>query len=111
MSKGLITAKGMAGRLGSVITNLNIETTKRSYKGLYDYCIKCNICVKRCPGEAIKNTKNLHEAKNHVLCKKYLTETSKYYIVSNEKVMKYGCGKCQISVPCEDKIPNENFNL
>ncbi len=56
MSKGLITAKGMAGRLGSVITNLKIETTKRPYKGLYDYCIKCNVCIRRCPGNAIKDT-------------------------------------------------------
>lgn len=111
MSKGLITVKGMAGRLGSVITDLKINPTNRPYNDLYDYCIKCNLCVRRCPGNAIKETENLHNAKNHILCKKYLTETSKYYIVAGKEVMKYGCGKCQVDVPCEDKIPNKKFNL
>ncbi len=111
MSKGLITAKGMAGRLGSVITNLNIETTKRPYNNLYDYCIKCNLCIKRCPAHAIQQNEDLNKAKDHVLCKKQLNESfTKYYTVLDKRVMKYGCGKCQVNVPCEDKIPNKNFN-
>ena len=32
-------------------------------------------------------------------------------MVSDKEIMKYGCGKCQVSVPCEDKIPNKIFNF
>lgn len=95
LSRGLITRRGMAGRLGSVITDLAIEPDTREYCGLYEYCSNCGACVKRCPVGAI----TLEHGKDHVPCSDFLDRTREKY---NPK---YGCGKCQTGVPCESGIP------
>ncbi|MDR1815296.1 MAG: 4Fe-4S binding protein, partial [Clostridiales Family XIII bacterium] len=53
MPGGLITARGVAGRLGSLVTTVEIEPTPRPYEGVYDYCIRCGACARRCPAGAI----------------------------------------------------------
>lgn len=95
LSKGLITEKGMAGRFTSLITELELPANPRSYDEPYEYCIKCGACVRRCPANAI----SLEKGKNHMVCFAYLNETGKKYSP------RYGCGKCQVGVPCERKIP------
>ena len=53
LSKGLITAKGIAGRFGSIITDAALPVTERKYSAPYDYCTMCGACQRRCPAGAI----------------------------------------------------------
>jgi epoxyqueuosine reductase QueG len=95
LSKGLITKKGVAGRIFSIVTSLELEPTKRAYAGLLDYCTLCGACRANCPVGAISEP----HRKDDALCITKLNEplqTDAPY---------YGCGKCQTAVPCEHKIP------
>lgn len=98
LSKGLITSKGLAGRFGSIITEMYLSPDRREYQNVDEYCSKCGKCVKNCPVNAI----SLEEGKNHSICSKFLGQTLEKYRP------RYGCGKCQINVPCESKIPQKN---
>jgi epoxyqueuosine reductase QueG len=95
LSKGLITRKGIAGRFGSVVTAMALEPARRDYEGVYDYCSMCGKCVRNCPAGAI----SLENGKNHQLCSDFLD------ITADKFKPRYGCGKCQVSVPCEAGIP------
>ncbi len=97
LSKGLITEKGIAGRFGSVITSAKFQPTQRAYTGIYDYCNKCGACIKRCPVDAI----DLKTGKDHVSCSDYMDVTMERY------KPRYGCGKCQVGVPCQSGIPKK----
>lgn len=95
LNRSMITELGSAGRFGSVIVDLNLEPTHRAYTEVDEYCLKCGACAKRCPCQAIDET-----GKDNVICMKYVV--GKIKAVYNPR---YGCGKCQTGVPCEDKIP------
>lgn len=95
LTRGLISEKGVAGRYGSIIVSEEIEPDARPYTGVYDYCIKCGACVKRCPAAAI----SLEHGKNQLKCKQWMDITKQKY------GPRYGCGKCQVGVPCEGSIP------
>lgn len=95
LSKGLITSKGVAGRFGSIVTELNLPGDKRPYEDIYEYCTRCGECVKNCPVNAI----SMDKGKNHKKCSDFLDKTAKKY------KPRYGCGKCQVGVPCESNIP------
>lgn len=95
LSKGLITRKGIAGRFGSIITELQLEPDQRNYSGIYEYCTMCGACVKNCPAGAI----SLEEGKEHLPCSQFLDRTMEKHHP------RYGCGKCQVGVPCEGRIP------
>lgn len=95
LSKGLITKNGMAGRFGSIVTELYLEPDAREYAELYEYCSMCGKCAKNCPVSAISR----ETGKNHQLCSDFLEETKAKH---NPR---YACGKCQVHVPCETKIP------
>lgn len=97
LSKGLITQKGIAGRFGSIVTELYLNADKREYEDVYEYCSRCGACVKNCPAKAI----SIDKGKNHILCSDFLGK-----IVEKYKPW-YGCGKCQTGVPCENKIPKQ----
>ena len=96
LSKGLITKQGVAGRFLSLITDMAAGPTPRSYQGIYDYCSMCGACVRNCPANAI----SLKEGKLHVPCSVFLDTV----LESNRP--RYGCGKCQVAVPCMDRAPN-----
>jgi epoxyqueuosine reductase QueG len=97
LSKGLITSKGIAGRFGSIITSLYLPPNKREYEEIYEYCSMCGACVKKCPVNAI----SIEKGKNHIICSKFLNQTVEKY------KPRYGCGKCQVGVPCESMIPKQ----
>jgi epoxyqueuosine reductase QueG len=68
LARGLITRKGMAGALGSIVTTMEFEPTKRAYREVYEYCIRCGLCAKKCPAGAI----SLDGGKRHPPCKEML---------------------------------------
>ncbi len=95
LSRGLITEKGMAGRFGSVIAAEQWEASGRNYTGVYDYCTRCGACARNCPARAI----TLEHGKNNVLCNTHIKNMKAKY------PPRYGCGKCQVGVPCEFRAP------
>jgi epoxyqueuosine reductase QueG len=94
LSKSFITAKGAAGRLGSIVTDLPWPATSRSSEDVYEYCNQCQACLHRCPSGAITP-----EGKDKSVCSAYLGTTRAAF------APRYGCGKCQTKVPCEAGVP------
>lgn len=95
LSKGLITVKGIAGRFASIIIDLPLEADTRPYTGIYDYCINCGACVRRCPAKAI----DIVTGKDHVKCHGNVIKSGVIHYP------RYGCGLCQTKVPCESGLP------
>lgn len=92
LSKGLITEKGMAGRLGSIVTDWQTTPTPRTYTEVYEHCIRCGVCAQRCPGGAISPD----GGKDHRRCLQYQQEH-----IMPHTAPRFGCGLCQTGVPCE----------
>lgn len=102
---GLITAKGKAHRVGSVVARIQIPPTPRSYTHHQEYCLffstgGCMVCADRCPAGAI--TENGHNKK---LCWDHTHGPCAEYIKQRFGFDGYGCGLCQTGVPCENGIP------
>ncbi len=95
LSAGLITKIGVAGRFGSLVTSLKLEPTVRRYTEPFEYCTKCGACAVRCPAHAISR----ESGKDHAACAHFLDEWKK------EFAPRYGCGKCQVAVPCQSGAP------
>jgi epoxyqueuosine reductase QueG len=96
LSRGLITEKGMAGRFASIIITEELEPAVRPYTGIDDYCIRCGACVRNCPANAI----SLEHGKNNIKCNQHVEKMKAKY------APRYGCGKCQVGVPCEFRNPS-----
>jgi epoxyqueuosine reductase QueG len=104
LSDGLITPKGKAHRAGSVIANIVIPPTPRPYGDHNAYCLfhamgTCGECIKKCPVGAI--TKEGHDKEK---CRAYVNGTH-VYVETHYGFKGYGCGLCQVGVPCESRIP------
>jgi epoxyqueuosine reductase len=105
LSDGLITAKGKAMRVGSVVTDLSLRPSEKVYPHhrancLYYFNKTCRACAARCPAGAIT-------AKGH---DKDKCEEYTYGVAFRDKKEEYGvkitgCGLCQTKVPCEFEIP------
>ena len=106
LSDGLITAKGKAMRVGSVVIDLPLEPSKKFYPHhkancLYYFNRTCKACAARCPAGAI--TEKGHDKDK---CFEYT-----HSVVGKAKMEEYGvgitgyCGLCQTKVPCEFEIP------
>jgi len=101
---GLITEKGKALRVGSVVAKVSIESTPRPYSDHRAYCLffaegTCGKCIDRCPVRAI--TEAGHDKEK---CRQHLAK-SREYVKKTYKFEGYGCGLCQVGVPCETGIP------
>ncbi|MGB4438837.1 MAG: 4Fe-4S binding protein, partial [Sedimentibacter sp.] len=59
------------------------------------YCTMCGACANNCPVNAI----SIENGKDHKKCAAFLDLTAEKF------KPRYGCGKCQVSVPCGRKIP------
>ena len=114
LSTCLITKEGTAGRFISIVTDLKIEPTPRDYVGIYEYCIKCGRCIKNCPVNAIYETaiskdRNIADDDLKNISLKDIQKCSDYVDLSEEMYYpRYGCGKCQVNVPCMNKRPSKN---
>lgn len=95
LSKGIITEKGMAGRFMSIIIEREMETDVREYTDIYEYCTKCGACIRRCPANAI----TMEKGKEHLPCDKWNK------MIGEKHAPRFGCGLCQVKVPCESKNP------
>lgn len=96
----LITEKGKAGRIGSIITTAELTSTVRPYgEDPFAYCTHCGECTKHCPVDAL----SLESGKDFQTCWAYMEETKVRF------KPRYGCGKCQLQIPCEARIPNKRF--
>lgn len=98
LSKHIITEKGVCGRFGSVITDAPLSPTPRPYAQPYEYCTFCGACGRHCPADAI----SVEQGKDILACADFVNGTMKTY------APRYGCGKCQLAVPCETGIPKKD---
>jgi epoxyqueuosine reductase len=95
---GLITARGKALRVGSVVAKIALKPTPRPYADHRAYCLffadgTCGKCIDRCPAGHDKEK-----------CRQHLVRSRKY-VQKTYNFEGYGCGLCQVGVPCEAGIP------
>lgn len=95
LSKGLITERGVCGRFGSIITTARLPRTPRPYREVEEYCTRCGVCARNCPAGAI----SLEGGKRHKPCFEFQKQ------VNQRCAPRFGCGKCQVAVPCMSGIP------
>ncbi len=104
LHRGLITEKGTAGRFGSVITDLHLRPSQRPYEGIHDYCPfltsgQCGVCISRCLINSITP-----DGKDNGTCCEHI-ENRLIPMCSTPDQVRFGCGKCNVGVPCEAGIP------
>ncbi len=109
LSDGFITERGVAHRCGSVVTDLMLPASPRTVKNPYSNCLfyvdgSCKACIARCPAGAITE-----EGHDKIKCQAYMHSISIGYSPRareyDDDVSVYGCGLCQVKVPCEYRIP------
>lgn len=105
LNDALITPRGIAHRLGSVITDLKLEPSPRPYPDHQDNCLfyrdgSCGACIGRCPAGALSAAG--HDKGS---CREYVYGTVPQAVGERYGVGSTGCGLCQTKVPCESRIP------
>lgn len=107
LSDGLITEKGKAIRLTTCVLEADIEVTKRPYQSHNEWCLyyqdgSCGACMGRCPVHAI--TDKGHDKE---ICSDYEDTVIRNYWPKDLERGNYifGCGLCQVSVPCQNRRP------
>jgi len=98
--------------LGSILTDLEILDDFDSNTNAVEAninsskCGNCNICINKCPNNAIMDNNIINTKK----CVSYLTQTKEYIPIEYRKAMGnqiYGCDMCQLSCPKNYKILNQ----
>ncbi len=102
LNRMLITTAGCCGRIGSVVTDLEIEPTAR-----YDCecCLfkadgSCARCVEKCVNQALRE-----EGLDKQLCHRMLLENAER--LSDLEGIADVCGKCLVGTPCATGIPGQ----
>jgi epoxyqueuosine reductase QueG len=106
LNDGLITARGIAHRLGSVVTDLILTPAPRTAHDHRSNCLyyrkpgSCGICIKRCPVGALTPTGH-----DKSICREHVYGTIPAAVAQEFNVTATGCGLCQTAVPCEFRAP------
>lgn len=105
LNDALITPKGIAHRLGSVVTDLTLSASSRTYPNHTYNCLRhsngsCGRCIERCPVGALSA-----QGHDKFVCRAYVHGTVIEAVGEKYDVTISGCGLCQVKVPCEFKIP------
>lgn len=108
LNGAMITEKGIAVRLTSVVTDLVLEPGPRKAASHTTNCLfystgKCGECMKRCPVSAISKAGH-DKLKCYAYC--YGAESKKLAVSRGAAEENgSGCGLCLTGVPCERKNP------
>lgn len=102
---GLITPRGKAMRTGSVVARIEVPASPRPYTDHHAYCLfyaqgTCGDCITKCPVGALSEAGH-----DKVTCRAHLDRT-RAYVTEQYGFEGYGCGLCQVGVPCESGIPS-----
>jgi len=105
INDGFITPKGIAHRVGSMVTNVVMEPSAQPHWDYRENCLtcrgkKCGVCMSRCPVGAI--SLNGHDK---TLCDNYTHGPAFREIGKKYEAEEVGCGLCQTDVPCEERVP------
>jgi len=105
LNDALITPRGIAHRLGSVVTELVLEPSPRPYADYRENCLscrgeECGACIGRCPAGALSEGGH-----DKAKCRQYTYGEVMDAVGKEFGVSVAGCGLCQTRVPCEQKIP------
>lgn len=110
INDSFITAKGSAGRMGSIVCDIPIKPSLRPDKDYRENCLfaregTCGRCIKRCPVGAISESGH-----DKAKCSAYLNAGMLQKVREQGRTEKFvgsyiGCGFCQTGVPCEGRIP------
>jgi len=105
LNDGLITPRGIAHRVGSVIVNMKLEASPRAYQNHMANCLfhnsgTCGECIKRCPAGALSESGH-----DKMKCGMYVMQCTEEWRKEFEIDEEAGCGLCQSGVPCSTRIP------
>jgi len=111
LNDGLITPKGIAVRVGSVVTLLKLTPSEKRYRDYRENCLqfrneKCGKCIKRCPADAITEKGHDKDRCHEYVSSEALKAKRSGYGLQNPPP---SCGLCQTDVPCEFEIPRPNL--
>jgi len=106
----MITERGCAVYLGSVVCNLRLTTTPRAASHVancpYFADGSCGLCIGHCTGSAITT-----EGRSNSACLKNLRDEQAGKLIALG--LDHGlvgpapaCGRCSTGIPCEDRIPS-----
>lgn len=105
LNDGLITPRGIAHRVGSIVTDCVLPPTPRSFSGHNSNCLRyrtggCGVCITRCPVGALSD-----QGHDKMKCRDYVYGSVPERVADKYGVKATGCGLCQTRVPCEFNIP------
>ena len=108
ISGGLITRRGIAHRLGAVVTEAVIPPTPRAYgDDPLAWCLRsakglCGKCIDRCPAGSIGDSV---AERDKTACREHSRRIRREGKDLYDWEGAYGCGLCQVGVPCEFTAP------
>ncbi len=105
LSDGLITPRGKAVRLGSVVARIELPPTAPAYTDRQGWCLwyakgTCGACASRCPANAIGADGHDKEK-----CFAYIRTVAAPFAQQTFGTAATPCGLCQVGIPCEAGIP------
>lgn len=105
LSDGLITERGIAVRLTSVVVEAELPADGRVSEDPYGWCSRCGACIRRCPAGAIR-LEGGHDKEKCAAYKDYCIKNLwPAHIVRKGYIL--GCGLCQAGIPCTDHPPKQ----
>jgi len=106
LNDALITPRGIAHRVGSVVVNMKLEPSPRTYENHQANCLffnsgTCGTCIERCPSGALSESGHDKTACSNYVYFKCIEGLREEYDID----VTTGCGLCQTGVPCSMGIP------